>query len=185
MKYEMDKTRQIKISKYLSQHLRHTPDRLGLTLNPGGWVSIEQLLLACAEHQFPITQAELEAVVANSDKQRFSFDATRTKIRANQGHSTEVDLQLRPQVPPQVLYHGTAEQFVPSILEAGLLKMSRHQVHLSQEIETARRVGMRHGRPVIFAIDAAAMQGDEFTFYCSDNGVWLVDHVPPEYLTQC
>jgi putative RNA 2'-phosphotransferase len=184
MKYAMDKTRQIKISKYLSQHLRHTPDRLGLTLNLGGWVSVEQLLLACAEHQFPITQVELETVVANSDKQRFSFDATRTNIRANQGHSTEVDLQLEPQVPPPVLYHGTAEQFVPAILEAGLLKMSRHQVHLSQAIETAHRVGMRHGRPVIFAIDAAAMHGDEFTFYCSDNGVWLIDHVPPEYLTR-
>jgi putative RNA 2'-phosphotransferase len=93
-------------------------------------------------------------------------------------------LQLEPQVPPPVLYHGTAEQFVPAILEAGLLKMSRHQVHLSQAIETAHRVGMRHGRPVIFAIDATAMHGDEFTFYCSDNGVWLIDHVPPEYLTR-
>jgi putative RNA 2'-phosphotransferase len=179
----MDKTRQIKISKYLSKHLRHTPDRLGLTLDVGGWVSVEQLLLACAEQQFPITQAELETVVANSDKQRFSFDATQTNIRANQGHSTEVNSQLEPQLPPQVLYHGTAEQFVPAFLESGLLKMSRHQVHLSKEIEIARSVGMRHGRPVIFAIDASVMNENEFTFYCSDNGVWLTDHVPPQYLT--
>ncbi len=178
----MDQTRQIKISKYLSKHLRHTPERLGLTLAAGGWVSVEDLLAACATQRFPITLAELEAVVAHSDKQRFSFDETRTRIRANQGHSTAVDLQLSPQAPPALLYHGTAEQFLPAILELGLLKMARHHVHLSSNLETARRVGMRHGRPVILQVDAAAMQA-EFTFYCSDNGVWLVEAVPPQYLT--
>ena len=179
----MDKTRQVKISKYLSKHLRHTPDRLGLTLAPGGWVSIDQLLVACAAHQFPLTQAELEQVVASSDKQRFSFDETKTHVRANQGHSIEVDLQLDPQTPPEVLYHGTGEQSVPAILRSGLLKMSRHHVHLSKDVETARKVGMRHGRPVIFAVDAAAMHQTGFIFYCSANGVWLVDEVPPQYLT--
>lgn len=178
----MDKTRQVKISKYLSKHLRHTPDRLGLTLAPGGWVTIDELLSACAAHQFPLTRAELEEVVAASDKQRFSFDETKTRIRANQGHSIEVDLQLEPQTPPDVLYHGTGEKSVSAILQSGLLKMSRHQVHLSKDVETARKVGMRHGRPAIFAVDAAAMQQAGFTFYCSDNGVWLVDGVPPQYL---
>ncbi|MGL4619275.1 RNA 2'-phosphotransferase [Chroococcidiopsis sp.] len=179
----MDKTRQVKISKYLSKHLRHTPERLGLTLAPGGWVSVDELLAACAAHQFSLTRTELEEVVATSDKQRFSFDETKTRIRANQGHSVAVDLQLEPQTPPDVLYHGTGERSVSAILESGLLKMSRHHVHLSQEIETARKVGMRHGRPAIFTVDAAAMHQAGFSFYCSDNGVWLVDRVPPQYLT--
>lgn len=178
----MDKTRQIKISKYLSKHLRHTPERIGLTLAIGGWVNVDDLLSACAAHQFPITRAELEEVVATSDKQRFSFDETSTRIRANQGHSVEVDLELQPQIPPDVLYHGTGEQSVPAILQSGLLKMSRHHVHLSKDVETARKVGMRHGRPVIFAIAAATMHQAGFTFYCSENGVWLVDEVPPQYL---
>lgn len=179
----MEKKRQIKISKYLSKHLRHTPERLGLTLAIGGWVTVDELLSACAAHQFPLTRAELEEVVSASDKQRFSFDETKTRIRANQGHSVEVDLQLEPQSPPDVLYHGTAEQFVPAIMRSGLLKMSRHHVHLSKDLETAHKVGMRRGRPVILAIDATAMQQAGFTFYCSDNGVWLVDEVPPQYLT--
>lgn len=180
----MDKTRQVKISKYLSKHLRHTPERLGLTLAPGSWVTVDELLSACAAHQFPLTRAELEEVVAASDKQRFSFDETKTRIRANQGHSVEVDLQLEPQTPPDMLYHGTGEKSMPAIEQSGLLKMSRHHVHLSRDVETARKVGMRHGRPVIFAVDAAAMQQAGFTFYCSDNGVWLVDQVPPQYLTK-
>ncbi|MBD2038599.1 RNA 2'-phosphotransferase [Leptolyngbya sp. FACHB-321] len=178
----MEQTRLVKISKYLSKHLRHTPERLGLTLAPGGWVNVDELLSACAAHQFFFARAELEEVVAASDKQRFSFDDTKTRIRANQGHSVDVDLQLEPQTPPDVLYHGTGEASVPAILRSGLLKMSRHHVHLSREMETARKVGMRHGCPVILAIDTTAMQQAGFTFYCSDNGVWLVDEVPPQYL---
>ncbi|MBW4472337.1 MAG: RNA 2'-phosphotransferase [Stenomitos rutilans HA7619-LM2] len=178
----MEQIRLVKISKYLSRHLRHTPERLGLTLATGGWVGVDELLSACAAHQFSFTRAELEEVVAASDKQRFSFDELKTRIRANQGHSVEVDLQLEPQTPPEVLYHGTGEPSVPAILRSGLLKLSRHHVHLSREMETARKVGMRHGRPVIFAIDAAAMHQAGFTFYCSDNGVWLVDEVPSCYL---
>jgi putative RNA 2'-phosphotransferase len=179
----MDKNRHVKISKYLSKHLRHTPDRLGLTLAPGGWVTVEMLLSACAAHQFPITVEELEEVVATSDKQRFALDETKTRIRANQGHSVEVDLQLEPQIPLSVLYHGTGAGSVSAIQQSGLRKQSRHHVHLSKDVETARKVGMRHGRPVIFAVDTAAMQQAGFTFYCSENGVWLVDEVPPQYLT--
>lgn len=178
----MHHSRPVKISKYLSKHLRHQPERLGLTLAPGGWVSVDHLLTACAAHQFPITRAQLEEVVATNDKQRFSFDPTGKLIRANQGHSVEVDLQLEPQVPPDVLYHGTGEKAVELILQSGLIKMSRHHVHLSRDVETARRVGTRHGCPVVFAIAAAAMYKAGFTFYCSENGVWLVDAVPPEYL---
>jgi len=178
----MEQTRLVKISKFLSKHLRHTPERLGLTLAIGGWVTVDALLAACAAHKFPLTRAELETVVAASDKQRFSFDETQTRIRANQGHSVDIDLQLEPQTPPDVLYHGTGEQSVPAILQGGLLKMSRHHVHLSPEIETARKVGMRHGRPAILTVDAAAMQQAGFKFYCSGNGVWLVAEVPPPYL---
>lgn len=118
----MDKTQQIKISKYLSKHLRHAPERLGLALAIGGWVNVDDLLSACAAHQFPITRAELEEVIATSDKQRFSFDETRTRIRANQGHSVAVDLELQSQIPPDVLYHGTGEQSVPAILQSGLAR---------------------------------------------------------------
>jgi putative RNA 2'-phosphotransferase len=178
----MDATRLVRISKYLSRHLRHAPDQLGLVLALGGWVNVDELLSACAAAQFPITQAELEAVVADNDKQRFSFDETHTRIRANQGHSVVVDLQLEPHTPPDVLYHGTGEKSLPMILQSGLLKMSRHHVHLSSDRETARKVGMRHGRPAILAVDTMAMQQAGFTFYRSENGVWLVDAVPPQYL---
>ena len=179
----MDKTRQVKISKYIIKHLLNTPFNLGLTLAPGGWVTVDELLLALAAHQFPLTRAELEEVVAASDKQRFSFDEPRIRIRANQGHSVEVDLQLEQLSPPDVLYHGTGEKSVRAILQSGLLKMSRHHVHLARDVETAHKVGMRHGRPVLFAVAAVAMQQAGFTFYCSDNGVWLVDYVSPQYLT--
>jgi putative RNA 2'-phosphotransferase len=179
----MDVARRIRISKYLSRHLRHRPDELGITLQPGGWVDVEALLAACARHQFPLTRDELAEVVTENDKQRFSFDASGTRIRANQGHSIAVDLLLEAAVPPPMLYHGTGERAVPSILKEGVRKMGRHHVHLSEDAETARRVGARHGRPVILVIDAAAMARSGFTLYRSANGVWLVDHVPPQYIS--
>jgi putative RNA 2'-phosphotransferase len=180
----MNNSRLVKISKYLSKHLRHQPERIGIKLAPGGWVSVDELLAACKNHSFPINSAELNEVVASNDKKRFSFDSTGTLIRANQGHSVEVDLQLEPAIPPDVLYHGTGHGAVEAILREGLCKMSRHHVHLSKDIATAKTVGTRHGRPVVFAVDAAAMHEAGYTFYCSENGVWLVEHVPPEYLNQ-
>jgi putative RNA 2'-phosphotransferase len=178
----MDATRRTKVSKYLSKYLRHEPESLGLTLAPGGWVDVDELLAACERNKFPVSRAELDEVVRTSDKQRFSFDPSGARIRANQGHSTEVDLQLEPATPPDVLYHGTAEKTVPLIEAAGLLKMSRHHVHLSPDVPTALKVGSRHGRPVVFAVDAEGMARDGHTFYRSENGVWLVDAVPPRYL---
>lgn len=172
----------IKISKYLSYHLRHHPEEIGLELEPGGWVAVEALLAAAQAHQFPLTRSELDLVVETSNKQRFSFDSTGTRIRANQGHSIPIDLQLEPSCPPDILYHGTGHQGVASILIQGLQKRARHHVHLSSDIETARQVGMRHGQPVVFTIKAAEMHQHGHLFYCSDNGVWLVDEVPPEYL---
>jgi putative RNA 2'-phosphotransferase len=178
----MNESRLIKISRYLSRHLRHQPDRIGITLEPGGWVKVDELLAACKKNQFSISRQELELVIDKNDKKRFSFDETGTYVRANQGHSVEVDLQLESQIPPPVLYHGTGDKSVESILEQGLLKMSRHHVHLSTDIETAKKVGARHGRPVVLIVNAEKMSEDGFTFYCSDNGVWLVDNVPAQYL---
>lgn len=180
----MDAARLIKLSKYLSKHLRHQPERLGLTLQPGGWVAVDELLAACSAHRMPISRAELAEVVAGNDKQRFAFDATGQLIRASQGHSVAVDLQLDPATPPALLYHGTTERNLPAILRDGLRKMTRHHVHLSPDIATARKVGGRRGRPAVLAVDAAAMAAADYQFYVSANGVWLVDSVPPEYLKQ-
>src|SRR5437764_12995874 len=178
----MDDARLVKISKYLSKHLRHQPERLGLRLGPGGWVPVADLLAACARHNVPLSRAELDEVVARNNKRRFSFDPTGTLIRANQGHSVAVDLQLEPVEPPAVLYHGTGHGAAETIAREGLRKMARHPVHLSSDRETARVVGARHGRPVVFTVDAAAMRRAGHLFYRSDNGVRLVDHVPPGYL---
>jgi putative RNA 2'-phosphotransferase len=172
----------VRASKFLSRHLRHRPERLGLTLAPGGWVGVDRLLRACAAAGVPLTREELDTVVRENDKQRFSFDPTGTRIRANQGHSVAVDLGLRPVAPPATLYHGTGRAAVPAILREGLHKMRRHHVHLSADAETARRVGARHGPPAIVAVDAAAMAAAGIPFYRSENGVWLVDAVPPRYL---
>lgn len=178
----MENSRLVKVSKYLSKHLRHQPERLGLKLEPGGWVRVDELLAACRAHNFSVTRAELDEVVALNDKQRFSFDPTREMIRANQGHSVEVDLQLEAKEPPRLLYHGTGERAAESISTNGIRRMARHHVHLSCDVETAARVGARHGRPTVFEVDAAAMHRDGHQFYVSANGVWLVESVPPEYL---
>ena len=179
----MNWSRNKKISKYLSYHLRHAPEKLGLTLDVGGWVNVEKLLTQAKKNKFPISFNELSEVVATNDKKRFSFDKTRKKIRANQGHSVKVDLQLTPQIPPYLLYHGTYTNAVETILENGLQKMSRHHVHLSHNIETAKKVGQRRGKAIILEIDAKKMNEDGFIFYCSDNNVWLVDYIPSKYLT--
>ena len=178
----MDHKRRVAISKFLSKHLRHQPEALGLTLSEGGWVDIAALLDACDKHGFPITREQLDEVVRTSDKKRYTIDETNTRIRANQGHTTPVDLQLEPLEPPAILYHGSAKKNVTVIMAFGLLKMKRHHVHLSHEIETALTVGKRHGDPVVFAIDSALMHSRGHQFFRSDNGVWLTDHVPAEFL---
>jgi putative RNA 2'-phosphotransferase len=180
----MDDSRLIKISKFLSKHLRHTPGQIGIKLAPGGWVEVDDLLDACKKHSFPIERVELNEVVAKNEKKRFSFNSTGTQIRANQGHSIEVDLQLEPTIPPNTLYHGTGHSAVESICREGIHRMLRHHVHLTSDIKRAKQVGMRHGRPIVFAVNAKAMYEDGYTFYCSENGVWLVNYIPPKYLQQ-
>lgn len=178
----MDDARTVQVSKYLAKHLRHSPDRIGITLESGGWVDVDILIAACTAHGFPLTRAEIEHVVASNDKQRYAFDDTRRRIRANQGHSVDVELDLPKAVPPDVLFHGTVERFLPAIRREGLRPMNRHDVHLSPDAETARRVGARRGKPVILEVDAAAMAADGHVFRVSANGVWLVRSVPPRYI---
>ena len=173
----------VKKSKWLSKHLRHSPERIGLVLEEGGWVAVDALLDAARRHKMELSRAQLEEVVRENDKQRFAFDAAKKRIRANQGHSVEVDLQLQPQTPPDVLLHGTGAGNRDSILEGGLHKGRRHHVHLSRDLETALKVGARHGKPLVFRVDALKMHADGFQFFCSDNGVWLVEEVPPQYLS--
>ncbi|WP_030806177.1 RNA 2'-phosphotransferase [Streptomyces sp. NRRL F-2799] len=176
----MDDRRTVKVSKYLSRHLRHQPERIGLTLDPAGWVEIDVLLAAAAAHGFPISRAELDHVVAVNDKRRFAVEGGR--IRASQGHSVEVALGLPPATPPPYLYHGTVARSLDAIRAEGLRPMNRHHVHLSADRETATRVGARRGRPAVLAVDAGAMHRDGHVFHVSANGVWLTDAVPPRYL---
>ena len=171
------------LSKYLSKYLRHRPGELGLELSPGGWVEVDALLDASARRGLQIGRGELEEVVARNDKKRFAFDPSGTRIRAQQGHTVHVNLELEPAEPPKELYHGTPERNLEKILRGGLLKMRRHHVHLSPDEATARKVGARRGRPVVLAVDATAMLRAGGTFYRSGNGVWLVARVPPFYLS--
>lgn len=175
----MDK-RLIKTSKFLSFVLRHKPERIGIILDGAGWVGVDELLDACKRHEKPISHEELLAVVDQNDKKRFVIRDGR--IRANQGHSIDVQLSLKPTKPPEYLYHGTADRFVESITTNGLLKMKRQHVHLSWDKETARRVGMRHGHPVIIRIRALNMHSAGYEFFLSENGVWLTNSVPSQYL---
>ena len=176
----MDNKNTTKISKYLSYILRHQPQSIGLTLDKNGWANIDELITKTTD--FSLRLSTIQYVVETNDKQRFSLNENATKIRANQGHSLEIDLALTAQQPPAVLYHGTAKHFVVSIQEHGLKKQNRHHVHLSQHKDVANSVGARHGKPIIFKLRTAAMIQDGFIFYQSDNNVWLTDLVPAKYL---
>jgi putative RNA 2'-phosphotransferase len=171
-------------SKLLSYVLRHRPDSVGLVLDAHGWAEVDELLARLAQHGKRVDRALLERTVAQNDKQRFAFNEDRTRIRASQGHSIAVDLQLREAEPPAVLYHGTASRFLKSILASGLRAGGRHHVHLSADVQTALRVGARHGFPSVLVVDAARMRADGIAFYQSDNGVWLTGEVRPTYLSQ-
>jgi putative RNA 2'-phosphotransferase len=178
------KERATRISKYLSLVLRHDPSAAGVTLDAEGWVGVDELLAGAARHSFPFTLAELEQVVQTSDKQRFALSPDAKRIRANQGHSISVELNLKQETPPSLLYHGTVERFLTSIIENGLEKRARQHVHLSADVITATRVGGRRGKPVVLTIAAANMHSAGFSFFRSENGVWLTDHVPPQYISR-
>ncbi|WP_028776912.1 RNA 2'-phosphotransferase [Shimazuella kribbensis] len=169
-------------SKFLSLILRHQPELIGLKLDKNGWVSVSQLLAGCAKHGKPLTMEELQFIIDTNNKKRFAFDEQKLRIRASQGHSINVDLGYEPTSPPPILYHGTSTQHVANILKNGLIKKSRHHVHLSLSKDTAWDVGKRHGSPVILTINAYQMEKDGYHFFLSDNGVWLTDHVPSLYI---
>jgi len=170
------------VSRLMSLALRHQPEAIGIVLDSQGWVEVDALLKGLGRRGHRLSRAELDRVVAESDKKRFAFNEDGTRIRANQGHSVQVDLGLEPAVPPERLYHGTVEKFMDSILATGLHKGERHDVHLSPDLETATKVGSRRGKPVILEIDSGRMHREGFVFRCSANGVWLVDSVPALYI---
>lgn len=171
-----------RISKFLSLVLRHKPEIISLNLDKNGWADVEELQEKCAKQNQDFTLEELGEIVETNDKKRFIFNEDKTKIRANQGHSISVDLALKPQQPPEFLYHGTAEDNVKSILENGIEKRNRQHVHLSTDKDTASKVGMRHGKPVLLTIMTGKMSEDGIVFYLSENNVWLTDFVDPEYI---
>lgn len=173
-----------KLSKFLSLVLRHQPQTIGIVLDESGWTNIDVLIEQSIKNGVHFDRALLTHIVETNTKKRFAFSEDNLNIRANQGHSVEVELGYAPQKPPTVLYHGTAQQFVASIKQNGLEKQKRHHVHLSQDLDTAISVGKRHGTPYVFEILAEQMYLAEYPFFVSTNGVWLTDNVPPQFLKE-
>lgn len=171
-----------RLSVFLSLVLRHQPEAAGITLDEHGWADVEDLIQGISGTGRPMDMELLEDIVRTDEKGRYSFNEDRTLIRANQGHSIPVDVELTETTPPQVLYHGTASRFEQAILEQGLKPMSRLYVHLSGDAKTALTVGRRHGNPVVFEVDSGRMSRDGEHFYISQNGVLLTKRVKPEYL---
>ncbi len=172
------KSRDETLGRFLSLVLRHKPEAAFLRLDPHGWAGVEELLAGCARAGRPLTREDLERIVREDGKQRYSFDREHRRLRANQGHSVPVELELREAIPPARLYHGTASRFLEGIRAGGITRQSRQHVHLSAELSTAWSVGARHGTPVVLPIDAAAMVREGRQFWLSENGVWLCREVP-------
>lgn len=172
------------ISKFLSFVLRHRPQEINLILDANGWANVEELIQKSADKGTIFSKNELEIIVETNEKKRFTFNDDKTKIRANQGHSIEIDLALTPVSPPIHLYHGTAEKNLETILKKGILKMNRQHVHLSLEKETALQVGSRHGKPKILTVLSGQMNNDGLLFFQSKNGVWLTEFVDSKYILQ-
>ncbi|ATN07149.1 RNA 2'-phosphotransferase [Chryseobacterium indologenes] len=180
----MNEIEKKKISKFLSLILRHQPESIGLILDENGWAHVDELRAKSALKRMFFSFDELEEVVETNNKKRFAFNDDKTKIRASQGHSIDIDLALKAQQPPDYLYHGTAETNIVSILGKGIEKRNRQHVHLSADKETATKVGMRHGKPVILTVRTGKMYEDGLPFYLSANGVWLTDFVDPQYISK-
>ena len=170
-------------SKYISLILRHKPEVIGITLDEHGWANVDELIEGVSRTH-KLDMAILEQIVAEDEKQRYSINEDKTLIRANQGHSIPVDVELEEQQPPEILYHGTGEKYVASIDAQGLIPKSRLYVHLSRDEETANKVGSRHGKPVIYKVNSGDMYRDGYKFFCSVNGVWLTNEVPVKYLSR-
>ncbi len=171
----------VSTSKFLSLVLRHQPEIIGLSLDDAGWADIDVLIRLSQPHR-PLTRALIEQVVEENSKQRFAISEDGRRIRANQGHSIDVELGLQPLAPPTRLYHGTATRFVDAIRREGLVKRSRQQVHLSADADTATTVGARHGKPAVLIVRAGEMAAAGHAFFRSENGVWLTDGVPVGFI---
>ena len=169
-------------SRFLSLLLRHRPELAGLRLDAAGWIAVDELLAGLARSEHALSRVELEEVVATNDKRRFEFDAAGARIRAVQGHSVEVELGYAPAPPPDVLLHGTYAGALPAIRREGLRRMARHHVHLHQDLALATQVGGRRGAAVVLRVRATAMAAAGHAFFVTPNGVWLTEHVPPEFL---
>lgn len=172
-----------RVSIFISLVLRHKPDAAGIKLDEHGWANVDELISGINETGRVITMEMLEEIVATDSKQRYSFSDDKTLIRANQGHSVPVDVELKEQEPPEFLYHGTTDKFLESISENGIKHMSRLYVHLSSNIETAIKVGKRHGNPIVLKVRSGDMAKDGIKFYLSENGVWLTKYVDSKYVT--
>ncbi len=172
-----------KVSKFMSLILRHKPEAIGITLDEHGWANVEELIRGIGKTE-EMSMTILERIVAEDSKQRYSFNEDKTLIRANQGHSIAVDVELEKRTPPDILWHGTGEKYVESIDSQGLIPKSRLYVHLSADYDTAVNVGKRHGKPVIYQVDCKKMIEDGYDFYLSVNGVWLTKTVPVEYMSK-
>lgn len=172
------------VSKFISLILRHKPETIGISLDEHGWASVEELIAGVNRSHHTLDMERLERIVTEDEKQRYSFNEDKTLIRANQGHSIPVDVELEEVTPPEIQYHGTGEKYTASIDEQGLIPKSRLYVHLSGDTETAKKVGTRHGKPVIYNVKSGDMHRDGIVFYRSVNGVWLTKTVPPQYLVK-
>lgn len=170
------------ISKYMSLILRHKPEVIGICIDEHGWANVEKLIQGIAKNNHGFNMEALEEIVKTDNKQRYSFNDDKTLIRANQGHSIQVDVELEEKEPPNVLYHGTGEKYVASIDQDGLIPKSRLYVHLSKDVKTARAVGRRHGKEIIYSVNSAQMYKDGYKFYLSKNGIWLTKKAPMKYL---
>ncbi len=170
----------IQKGKFLSLILRHKPEEIDLTLDQYGWAELKKII---SNKKMSLTFEEIKEIVETNDKKRFEFDAEKKKIRARQGHSIDVDVELEEFIPTDFLYHGTATRFLTSIFETGLSKRNRNHVHLSDNIEVAMSVGSRHGTPIALKVDAVKLFEKNHKFYKSNNGVYLTDNVPVEYIS--
>lgn len=171
-----------KLSRLLSYVLRHRPDKFGLELAKGGWISVDSVINALRNAGHSVSREDIAQVVETNDKKRFALSEDGTRVRANQGHSLDVELGLQPVSPPERLFHGTIAKALSGIRESGLVPRSRHHVHLSPDVSTATAVGARRGRPIILEVASGAMSEAGLVFYLSENGVWLTDHVPVRYI---
>lgn len=176
------KQNDVKLGKFISLILRHHPETIHLKLDEQGWADLEQLINGINQYGLSIDRTILDRIVTQNDKQRYSYNEDKTKIRANQGHSISVNLELTSVVPPDILYHGTASRFTGSIFQEGITKQSRQYVHLSSDYKTALSVGSRHGTPVVLKIYASRMYQDGYSFYLSENHVWLTPYIPVKYI---